>query len=573
MANEAVQGLFKELGLQSPNEDALLQNFIKKQAPQGGTNAALFAQLGSANAGLVGEGLTALAGGVKGLVRPEAGQKRGLGSFAAGASRAVRGLKENVAAQETGVTLEQYKRRKQSSIDAGNVKVVPTGDPIKDQLTALEQIIRIASLNGDTELMSKAMAKRQQLRTQAAALNKVVLGNETTQQKLDQKESEAKQTALTGIDVVREGSDPTDKNFRPSSAIFNPLAGPLGPDGEPVGAWKIFHPDGSVEENADHIQKHVVAPRNRLGEGIIQSAIRQVGTAKTFGQARIAVLNMEKNIRLATSATDILIAMVDPNAPLALAGDAVIAISQGVQVVESLGALAFGASGDGTYQGKNGVVLKNSDIAYRGVKVASASAQHAMFLKDAGAVIEEAGGILSFAPPHLRDQLRETAVAAARFKAVIMEMAFMDARMQEPSNRGLSDKDIEAALLRIGAFSAEPVAFIQRQIDLAVRNRNMISELGREFTPDGIWTKQELIDAVYDPDLMGSIIDEHNSVIVKLQDAKRRVIDTQQGAPDQTGPDRVGAPRADVGQTSAPKSEAELLEDGQAALNELLGIG
>lgn len=52
--------------------------------------------------------------------------------------------------------------------------------------------------------------------------------------------------------------------------------------------------------------------------------------------------------------------------------------------------------------------------------------------------------------------------AAQEHRAQIMELAYMAARLAEPSNRGLSDKDIEAALTRISGDTSNPQQIMNR---------------------------------------------------------------------------------------------------------------
>ncbi len=58
-------------------------------------------------------------------------------------------------------------------------------------------------------------------------------------------------------------------------------------------------------------------------------------------------------------------------------------------------------------------------------------------------------------------QFQTNAAAASRYRANIMTLAYMEARATEPSNRGLSDKDIEAALNRLEAWSGNPQAIMR----------------------------------------------------------------------------------------------------------------
>jgi hypothetical protein len=92
---------------------------------------------------------------------------------------------------------------------------------------------------------------------------------------------------------------------------------------------------------------------------------------------------------------------------------------------------------------------------------------------------------------------------AEQYWANVMELAYMDARLKEPSNRGLSDKDIENALRRIGAATASPASFAQRQLSLIRRVGDAIDALGEDITiPYGSKVRRnDLIDFIYRPEV------------------------------------------------------------------------
>jgi hypothetical protein len=56
---------------------------------------------------------------------------------------------------------------------------------------------------------------------------------------------------------------------------------------------------------------------------------------------------------------------------------------------------------------------------------------------------------------------------AQEHRAQILELAYMAARLAEPSNRGLSDKDIEAALARIAGDTSNPQQLLRRFVTIA----------------------------------------------------------------------------------------------------------
>ncbi len=74
----------------------------------------------------------------------------------------------------------------------------------------------------------------------------------------------------------------------------------------------------------------------------------------------------------------------------------------------------------------------------------------------------------------LPESMSNDAQNAQIYAANIMDLAFMAARMAEPSNRGLSDKDIAAALVRLGGSSAAPEVIMTRFMELIHEGSNNI---------------------------------------------------------------------------------------------------
>ena len=64
------------------------------------------------------------------------------------------------------------------------------------------------------------------------------------------------------------------------------------------------------------------------------------------------------------------------------------------------------------------------------------------------------------------ENVREVSAQAQQHRARIMEMAYMAARMAEPSNRGLSDNDIHNALRRIAGDSSNPQVIARRFVEM-----------------------------------------------------------------------------------------------------------
>jgi len=89
----------------------------------------------------------------------------------------------------------------------------------------------------------------------------------------------------------------------------------------------------------------------------------------------------------------------------------------------------------------------------------------------------------------LPEGVERASAAAQNFRANIMELAYLAARLAEPSNRGLSDKDIKAALARIAGDSANPQVIIRRfsemMADSAVDLENKLDVYANVGAPQG----------------------------------------------------------------------------------------
>jgi len=66
----------------------------------------------------------------------------------------------------------------------------------------------------------------------------------------------------------------------------------------------------------------------------------------------------------------------------------------------------------------------------------------------------------------LPEGVAATSAAAQQHRASVMEMAYMAARLAEPSNRGLSDNDIKNALVRIAGDTSNPQVMMRRFLEM-----------------------------------------------------------------------------------------------------------
>ena len=71
---------------------------------------------------------------------------------------------------------------------------------------------------------------------------------------------------------------------------------------------------------------------------------------------------------------------------------------------------------------------------------------------------------------------REQSESAQNYRAQVIELAYIAARAAEPSNRGLSDKDIQAALEKLGASSGNPMVMFRRSMEIVASGSRIIDD-------------------------------------------------------------------------------------------------
>ena len=523
MANANVQGLFDELGLGTSNDQEILKQAQKRRAEHG------------MGVGELHPGISALAGGIGSFFGKNKDK-----SFFEGAAAGAQKNQDRTIASATGEDIEVVGQRRNMRRKLSQIQVEDTGDGMTDQLAALDEIIRIANqqVPPDFQLITRANAKRMALKRQAADLKSLESQTEARESKTTQDTAVHRKDFATGVDIIPEGANPRDKDFLPVSATFDPTPTPEFPKGhwtradtgEQLESVQVFNPDALGLSGG---------LRNKVSQTPLALARSQSGTGKAFAAKKTQLTDMAKTSQIAADVSDLFLSFRDPQALTAWFGKTAITAGKAIRFGESTARLIRGETGDTKYIDESSQKeFKNDQIHFNG-ELMSGEKQRKQALSAANSLIEKAGGIDKFIPEHLRAQLGEIERGAAQFQAMVMEMAFMDARLQEPSNRGLSDKDIEAALSRIGAFAADPTVFINRQLQKARINLNHMETLGEEYSDvldsDGrvMVDKELLTRATYNDVHVDRVKRDIAADIAKLEQAKRDILSGN------TGPDAV----------------------------------
>jgi len=117
----------------------------------------------------------------------------------------------------------------------------------------------------------------------------------------------------------------------------------------------------------------------------------------------------------------------------------------------------------------------------------------------------------------LPEWTRNSAAQAQNYRAQIIELAYLSARAAEPSNRGLSDNDIQNALKRLGAESGNPAVMFRRSMEIVASGSTEVDDrLKGHYTAyqrrDGSFISDEAIDRI----LGGALLGEYRAGIKAL---------------------------------------------------------
>ena len=213
-------------------------------------------------------------------------------------------------------------------------------------------------------------------------------------------------------------------------------------------------------EHVDEAGKLVFTP---FGENFHKDEPNKTGLANEPDDVRIRKLVSKEERKviknLASSANS---ALRITDRVLSTLGD--LAEHGGVEsVIGSSGGLI--TSIDNFARNINGVIS-----AFAGAGASAANSQYRGSLR---ARADDAGDVLSKLI-ELPEGVERTSAAAQQHRANIMEMAYMAARLAEPSNRGLSDNDIKNALARIAGGTSNPQVMVRRFIEMQIDAANTL---------------------------------------------------------------------------------------------------
>jgi hypothetical protein len=567
MANEQrTAGFLQAIGL---GEDLATP---QPQQIRGGGEAAAFANISrTSGRGPLTQGLAGLVGGTAGLVSGD-DDGRSVKGFLRNTERGVQAFNDGNLARDMGISVETLQGRRKLQEDLKNVSV--GGGSLEEQINAAEQIARMANATGDIEIAMNAATMRAQLEAQLEAQKKAGIASDQAELTLE----DAKGLESIGIEAQLVGEDGIGKAVR----IDAERAEAMGIDPKEIGRFMYLDEQGnrSIVDGAQLIPIDSAFAKFGIGgvapkdDNILKMATANGATSGNIGKMRGSLVDAGKNAAILTDVSDLLLSMSNPEFALDLTGKTSIQVNRVVQFADNAANIIS--------ESNNGVGSSASLGAYEwdGQAVQGPAAQRSEFVRaGSGNLIDRLNNLASeagvsggqdltdFLPTGIMDKLAATGASVEDIARVseqywsnVMELAYMDARLQEPSNRGLSDKDIDNALRRIGAATANPRSFAERQQTLLRRLDDAVDSLGNTITvPQGARTsRNQVVDFIYAPGVRQSV---RRSIAV-AQSRLEELSATQGAAPEGAAPAGLSARQ----RAEALEGFSDMSPEDQAAL-------
>jgi len=431
MANtnpQELEGFLGELGLGAINQAEAYEKGIGRGLNTNQTEVGQFAQIGQQLGRGVGRAGRGLFEAVKGA--------RGEGTF--NFSQGVRNVDDAIVARGAGIAggaaevqSRRSIRKKIAQQDFGDLK-----DP-GARIKLAEFVAEQAQLEGNATAQSAALAKVQALRKEKVEFDK-----------LDAQKNEAQSSAIDAgvVDVVIEGEDER------RSAQWARRGKQYGVEYTNKEGEIQFAPAGTFKRH----ERAFAGSQLRLET--IGSAIARNTSSKELEELRNLTTTGLESVRKMGR-------VMDTINDLNIGGNA-------DQVISAAGGV--NAFMDQTARNMKGI-LKSAGTAV-GIG-RSKDAQADPNRQDAdGNVVGWQGfdfwtgkdGVASDAAHPIWDiltlppEMQENSAQAQNYRAQIMELMYMAARLAEPSNRGLSDNDIINAAKRLGGNTANPAVMMRR---------------------------------------------------------------------------------------------------------------
>lgn len=521
------EGFLDSIGVGAQDEGATRKAIMAAENSKGQSLAARNFRMGQQASGLVQGGVKAVGGLLTGK-----DDGRSLGGFARNVGAGMAARNDELDAQSSGITVETLRARRE--IRAATAGFKDDGS-IAGRIEMANRVAKIANKHGQLDIVANALRQITELQKE---------------------QHEFTQLGVTTRKAVNEESIGFEARHVEDDSKVKGKAAPIntGPD---AGRFLLIRP-GQPDEVVDG--SRLIVPGVSSPQGSIQRARKfetLQGIASDQGASGGKIAGLRNNLASIGENSTIVYNMVGGllNAfdPQGVVG------AQGTAAVKADNAIRFAESASTALTGR----FDEAKPVSWGGKAVSPEKQYELatnvgifdrFMATAGIV-----NISDALPPGIE----ANSEAAAAYKANVMQLAYLDARLMEPSNRGLSDKDIEAALARIGAASGNPTNFARRQLEaietqLLPRVRNLGNEYtvpGDEFSNPQGYSAEDVKNYVYDPGVRA----ETEANLLATAERLRLFIE--------------GGPRGTEGTNNEPMSAADELEAMKAELAALEAQG
>jgi hypothetical protein len=510
MAQDEKQGFLAGMGV---GQEAPFRPNI----PRGGGAAADAAAIvRGAGRGPLTQLLGGIGAGIGGLITGEGG--RGFKEFGRDFNRGMQGVKDYAIASDMGITVEKLHKRR--ALDKALQGTLPIGEgSLEDQLKAAAKVASEANRLGLPEVAMRAAQKRTEIEKQIEQQKQAGLETRALTTEVEEGELEA--------DIGIQASVQGKPNLGQGKAVKIDEANieDFGLPPEALGKMLFLDKDG---------QPHLVDPveivpvgdarkQQLLAKGD-QAAFLQIVSANgasgsNIGKLRGTLSDMTQQATILNNISDNFTKMGDPEWLMSGTGKTAQATDKVFKFANNAADIVL----EGQQMGKSAEVNTNTDLTWNGKKTNETLIQNQWMNGDGSEqkgnrmlrLLNEVNGgtgqpraekLEDMLPDSIKQGLlqagatvEDVAAAADQYFASVMELAFLDARIYEPANRGLSDKDIIAALTRLAANTANPASFAHRQRVLMKRVRSSIEGIGGTFTipPGSDYTAEQIRDFVY----------------------------------------------------------------------------
>jgi hypothetical protein len=428
--NATVTGLLEELGLGSIDEVAAMNKGMNLRGQQGSSTNAILAAQAEQFGMNIGMGVRALGNAIKG--------SKGEGKF--DYKRAANETRDHFIAKgaglEDGAALRQ-RRSIRSAVASQNFGDLSSAD---GRLKVAEFVLQQATIEGNVEAKGKALQKIDELKKEKELFD-IEKGKKTAEANKAQTET----IWINGENKSRE----TQVADRVDPVTGKKIIGREWADDQgqiqftPVGQYTTQDPEA-------------------VGSGGKKDSIGKVWARLTGDQDNRRIRSMmvagresvRKYGRVLDTITDMSI-QGNVDAVMSDAGTFTSWLDNGIRNLRGVASQIPYFSGNKAMDGKS----KEKVYDENGKVVGSWSGlDH--WTGEGGVASDTAHAIWDVI--QLPKEMRDNSAAAQNYRAQIMDLMYMAARLAEPSNRGLSDNDIIAAAKKIGGNTANPAVMMRR---------------------------------------------------------------------------------------------------------------